>query len=106
MRRFFQSTLLLASAAGVVGQFSCAQTTSSAREEDKSSEVVRRLNTQEVQAFLQKDAKAMARLWSDDFVVTNPLNKPAIPVPETRIETTQPLRLGIDLGLMRNQILR
>jgi ketosteroid isomerase-like protein len=75
MRRFFQSTLLLAFAAGVVGQFSCAQTTSGAREEDKSSEVVRRLNTDEVQAFLQKDAKAMARLWSDDFVVTNPLNK-------------------------------
>ena len=75
MRRFFQSTLLMASAAGVVGQFSCAQTTSSAREEDKSSEVVRRLNTEEVQAFVQKDAKAMARLWSDDFVVTNPLNK-------------------------------
>jgi uncharacterized protein (TIGR02246 family) len=45
------------------------------REEDKSSEEVRRLNTEEVQAFLQKDPKAMARLWSDDFVVTNPLNK-------------------------------
>jgi len=60
MGRFFQSTLLLASAAGVVGQFSCAQTTSSAREEDKRSEIA----------------------------------------------TTQPLRLGIHLGLMANQILR
>lgn len=75
MMRFFPGTLLLVLATGVAGQFYCAQTTSSAREEDKSSEEVRRLNTEEVQAFLQKDPKAMARLWSDDFVVTNPLNK-------------------------------
>jgi ketosteroid isomerase-like protein len=45
------------------------------REEGKNSEEVRRLNTEEVQAFLQKDPKAMARLWSDDFVVTNLFNK-------------------------------
>jgi len=44
-------------------------------ERDKSSEEVRRLNTEEVQAFLQKDPKAMAQLWSDGFVVANPLNK-------------------------------
>ena len=36
---------------------------------------VRRLNAEEVQAFLQRDADAMARVWSDDMVVTNPLNK-------------------------------
>ena len=36
---------------------------------------VRRLNVEEVQAFLQKDPAAMARVWSDDMVVTNPLNK-------------------------------
>lgn len=36
---------------------------------------VRRLNTAEVQAFLHNDPKAMAAIWSDDFVVTNPLNK-------------------------------
>ena len=36
---------------------------------------VRSLNSQEVDAFLKKDPAAMARLWSDDFVVTNPLNK-------------------------------
>lgn len=36
---------------------------------------VRRLNAEEVQAFLQKDPAAMARVWSDDMVVTNPLNK-------------------------------
>jgi ketosteroid isomerase-like protein len=75
MMRFFLGTLLLVLATGVAGQFCYAQTTSSAREEDKSSEEVRRLNTEEVQAFLRKDPKAMARLWSDDFVVNNPLNK-------------------------------
>jgi uncharacterized protein (TIGR02246 family) len=43
--------------------------------QDSAEAVVRRLNAEEVQAFVQKDAMAMARLWSDDFVVTNPLNK-------------------------------
>ena len=36
---------------------------------------VRRLNAEETKAFLDKDANSMASLWSDDFVVTNPLNK-------------------------------
>jgi ketosteroid isomerase-like protein len=36
---------------------------------------IRRLNAEEVDAFLGNDPKAMARLWSDDFVVTNPLNR-------------------------------
>ena len=36
---------------------------------------VRRLNAQEVEALLQKDIKTLSRLWSSDFVVTNPLNK-------------------------------
>lgn len=45
-------------------------------EADRAAEQeVRRLNGEEVQAFLQKDPKTMARLWSDDLVVTNPLNK-------------------------------
>ena len=42
---------------------------------NRADEEVRRLNAAEVEAFLHKDPKAMARLWSDDFVVTNPLNK-------------------------------
>ena len=36
---------------------------------------VRQASDEEVQAFLNKDPKAMERLWSDDLVVTNPLNK-------------------------------
>jgi uncharacterized protein (TIGR02246 family) len=43
--------------------------------DNRAEEEVRRVNAEEVEAFLQKDPKAMARLWSDDFVVTNPLNK-------------------------------
>jgi ketosteroid isomerase-like protein len=49
--------------------------TAKATTADKDAEeAVRTLNTKEVQAFLQKDSQTMARLWSDDFVVTNPLN--------------------------------
>jgi ketosteroid isomerase-like protein len=40
-----------------------------------AEEGIRRLNAEEVDAFLKNDRAAMARLWSDDFVVTNPLNK-------------------------------
>ncbi len=40
-----------------------------------SIEQVKRLSNEEVQAFLRKDANALARLWSDDLVVTNPVNK-------------------------------
>jgi ketosteroid isomerase-like protein len=36
---------------------------------------VRALSDEEVQAFLHRDTAAMARLWSEDFVVTNPLNR-------------------------------
>jgi ketosteroid isomerase-like protein len=40
-----------------------------------AEEQIRRLNADEVSAFLKRDSNAMARLWSDDFVVTNPLNQ-------------------------------
>jgi len=43
--------------------------------ESRIEEEIRRLNFEEVQAFLHNDPAAMARLWSADFVVTNPLNK-------------------------------
>jgi ketosteroid isomerase-like protein len=52
-----------------------AMLTSAVADDATSEAEVRRLNTEEVTAFLQKDPKALARLWSDDFVVTNPLNK-------------------------------
>ena len=42
---------------------------------ESAEETIRTLNAEEVDAFLKNDRAAMARLWSDDFVVTNPLNK-------------------------------
>ena len=51
-----------------------AQDPPAANSNDAEAEV-RRLSDQEVQAFLHKDSEALARLWSDDFVVTNPLNQ-------------------------------
>ncbi len=43
--------------------------------DSQSEQQVRQASDEEVQAFHHSDAKIMARLWSDDFVVTNPLNK-------------------------------
>ena len=40
-----------------------------------SEQQVRKASDEEVQAFLKNDRSAMSGLWSDDFVVTNPLNK-------------------------------
>jgi hypothetical protein len=36
---------------------------------------IRRLNAQEVEALLRNDVKTLEYIWSDDLVVTNPLNK-------------------------------
>ena len=43
---------------------------------DKLAETeVRRLSGEESKAFLNKDPDALSKLWSKDFVVTNPQNK-------------------------------
>ncbi len=53
-----------------------AQTAQNPVADDRLAEQeLRRLNDEEVQAFRATNAKVLARLWSDDFVVTNPLNK-------------------------------
>jgi hypothetical protein len=41
----------------------------------RAEEEIRRLNAEEVKALLGNDVKALGRIWSDDFVVTNPLNE-------------------------------
>lgn len=41
----------------------------------QAEQAVRHASEQEVQAFVHNDPKTMARLWSDDMIVTNPLNK-------------------------------
>lgn len=54
----------------------CATVQAPSLSADKLAEQqVRQASDDEVQAFLRKDPQEMARLWSDDLVVTNPLNK-------------------------------
>ena len=48
----------------------------SAETTDQQSEAaVRQASASEVEAFMDKNPAALAKLWSDDMVVTNPLNK-------------------------------
>jgi ketosteroid isomerase-like protein len=72
MNRVAKTTLALIVAALAARQSLPAASQSA----DATAEgAVRRLSAEEVQAFLKRDSKALARLWSDDFVVTNPLNQ-------------------------------
>lgn len=43
--------------------------------EQQAEAAVRQASAQEVKAFMDKDPAELAKLWSDDMVVTNPLNK-------------------------------
>jgi ketosteroid isomerase-like protein len=53
-----------------------AQTTAARSDKERRvEEEIRQLNAKEVEAFLAKDAKTLERIWSNDMVVTNPLNK-------------------------------
>jgi uncharacterized protein (TIGR02246 family) len=76
MKQFLVLGLIAPLLAGISFLTASAQVSFNVSEKDKSVEQeVRRLNVEEVNAFLHKDPKAMATLWSEDFVVTNPLNK-------------------------------
>lgn len=70
MSHWLTDIVLLAFVTGMAGSMGLA-----AESDSQTETEVRRLNVEEVQAFLSKDSNAMARLWSDDFVVTNPLNR-------------------------------
>ena len=52
-----------------------AQNSGAPSDQPQAEQQVRQASDEEVQAFIHNDAKSMARLWSDDLVVTNPLNK-------------------------------
>jgi hypothetical protein len=41
----------------------------------RDEEEIRQLNFREVEGLLHNDVKPLGRIWSDDFVVTNPLSK-------------------------------
>jgi ketosteroid isomerase-like protein len=74
MKKFLTNTLSLASLTVLFYLFAVAQEKPVTIAEDDSTQEVRRLNKEECDAFLHKDSRTLARLWSDDFVVTNPLN--------------------------------
>ena len=75
MKRVLPSLLLaLMTAAGTFSVFAQAAPPPTPAAGPEEAEV-RRANTEEVDAFLKNDPKGMDRLWSEDFVVTNPLNK-------------------------------
>jgi ketosteroid isomerase-like protein len=61
--------------AGSLVCIACSASPATPNHSTTAEEQVRQLNVEEVNAFLHRDPKAMARLWSDDLVVTNPLNK-------------------------------
>lgn len=74
--RFLLDSVLVILQAGMLLMLGSVQANAQSASKGKhAEEEVRRLNTDEVNAFLHRDPKAMAYLWSDDFVVTNPLNK-------------------------------
>ena len=55
--------------------FASSQKAAQALGKDAATEEVRRLNAEEVEAFIHNGPKSMANLWSNDLVVTNPFNK-------------------------------
>ncbi len=49
--------------------------TSAQNKTRRVEEEIRRVNAQEVEGLLRNDIRALGQIWSDDLVVTNPLNK-------------------------------
>ncbi|MGI8960347.1 MAG: nuclear transport factor 2 family protein [Bryobacteraceae bacterium] len=75
-KKFIGNAMLLAALVGITAIFASSQVAKQPLSAGPDAEKeVRRLNAEEAEAFLHRDPKTMARLWSDDFVVTNPLNK-------------------------------
>jgi ketosteroid isomerase-like protein len=74
MKTLIVFAMLLATLAGLGAIYVDAQNNEPSATDSEEQEV-RKLNAEEVGAFLRNDPKAMARVWSEDFVVTNPLNK-------------------------------
>jgi ketosteroid isomerase-like protein len=67
--------ILLLAAAATIPLLPAQEATTPTQQNAAAEDAVRRTNAEEIQAFLDNDPKAMAHLWSDEFVVTNPLNK-------------------------------
>jgi len=67
--------ILLLAAVANIPLLPAQDATTPTQQAASAEDAVRQANAEEIQAFLHNDPKAMARLWSDEFVVTNPLNK-------------------------------
>src|SRR5689334_18906443 len=74
MKNILGSVLLSAWFVCTTPILASAQSSTTSHDQKAEAEV-RGLNVEEVNAFIHKDPVAMARVWSDDMVVTNPLNK-------------------------------
>jgi ketosteroid isomerase-like protein len=73
MHRTVSAALILIAllSATVFGQQAAPQS----KKDQAIDKEIRRLNTEEHDAFMRNDAKSLANIWSDDFVVTNPFNQ-------------------------------
>ena len=74
--RGLKSALLLLPAALAIGIGSPGETRGHRAPVNWQTDL-RNANDQEVAAFKARDIGALSRLWADDFLVTNPLNKVA-----------------------------
>ena len=76
MKPYFAVVAFLTLLVGLTSPVAPAQVSNtSADKSDGVEQEIRRLNSEEINAFLHNDPKEMARVWSDDLVVTNPLNR-------------------------------
>jgi ketosteroid isomerase-like protein len=76
--KWFTSWRMVLAASFVFGfaALPCSTRAADAPAADRQAETaVRQASAQEVKAFMDKDPAQLASLWSDDMVVTNPLNK-------------------------------
>jgi hypothetical protein len=53
----------------------CALVVSAQKKEQRFEAEIRRVNAQEVEGLLRNDVRLLRPIWSDELVVTNPLNK-------------------------------
>jgi len=75
MRALVGKIALFSMAFVVASTLISAQVNGEKSDDKRIENEIRKLNDEEVQAFVHNDAKALAHLWSDDLVVTNPLNR-------------------------------
>jgi uncharacterized protein (TIGR02246 family) len=75
MKPYFAVVAFFALPAVLASPAILAQVSNPSADQSGAEQEIRGLNTEEVNAFLHNDPKEMARLWSDDLVVTNPLNR-------------------------------